>query len=362
MISPDLFKADRSWLALQPKMDPWEEGHAMLTEQMTTWLAEYSLPLCAAAVTARHPDCGSYVQRLWGCWSHHWRSAAQAAPAGRIDGWEVAERIRSGRGYDGKGRLGGDPLRDVVLAEAVRRHEDKATRCFEAEYYDYAVRQAGRVAPAFAACPDWWNDWMDLLAGYSRPPGKLASFAGKCGLQNWLGTVVKNFVRGLPPPAGGPAGLDAEAGTELAPADQDGSYARAFPPGGPTGLGQSGGPDQEVISEECLRLFRELIAEALAGLKAEDRLLLLLLFVQDLQGKEAARILRIDPGNVSRRKERALDGLRDILEQREAGSRERPQKYRDCLQHLLATRADRSSFGRLLFDALQEVSREGAHP
>jgi RNA polymerase sigma factor (sigma-70 family) len=67
------------------------------------------------------------------------------------------------------------------------------------------------------------------------------------------------------------------------------------------------------MSIECRTLLTNLLQGALAELRPEDRLLLLLAFVEGLEGRQIAGVLGIDPGNVSRRKARALEALRQRL-------------------------------------------------
>jgi RNA polymerase sigma factor (sigma-70 family) len=320
-------------------MEPWPDGCAGLVRQLEQWLVEYSRPLCGTLVTAAHPAQAAYFQRLWDCWSYHWKRGLAESATGAVDGWRVAEGLRAGRDVLTGGQLGGDVLRDVVLAEAVLRKEEKATQCFHDEYHDFAVRQAGSVQRAFAIDLDWWGDLMNRLAGYTNPPekpGKLATFRGKCGLRNWLATVVKNHVRGLRPPAG----TDAEQLDRLACRSQ---------------------PEEALISAECLQLLRSLLQHALDRLDARDRLLLLLLFSDNRKGTEAAAILGIAPGNISRRKEKALDILRKQLERGTSDDPKQGRQWRDCLGHLLAG-AERLTFGQALVAALEETRTGGRQP
>jgi RNA polymerase sigma factor (sigma-70 family) len=332
---PGLFEEDRAWLSVQPGMNPWQEGCDRLVEQLHGWLAEYVRALGLAVVTAAHPHAAGYLRRLWACWGYHWKIAAAEASGG-IDGAEVAERLRGGLGWLGDGRLGGDVLRDVVLAEAMLRHDNAALDCFEREYRSYAIRIAGTVRPDLAACPDWWNELLDRLAGVSEPPGKLERFLGRAGLQNWLGTVVRRFLwdRSRRDPA---EGERAEPVEEL-PA--------------PAGRGQ---PAETLISDECLELFQGLLHGAFGRMQPRERLLLFLHYAEGLSGKEVAAILRIHPGNVSRSKERALEQLRTELLPEEAALAGRAGTYEECLQHLLGGSA-RRSFAGVLTEALRQAT------
>jgi RNA polymerase sigma factor (sigma-70 family) len=331
----DLFEPDRSWLAGQLRIERWDAARAVLGQQLERWLDEYSGLLCSRSVTPAQAGHGQYLRRLWGCWAYHWHAAAKSQ-GGRADGWAVARQLRAGVGALGQGHLGGDPLRDVVLAEAVLQRDNAATRRFAQEYREFVC---GLIAKAHATADDfsdWWSELIDRLAGYSRPPGKLDRYAGRCGLRNWLGTVVRRFVydrcrhRLAAEYATDPANLTAQGGTAS--------------------------PEEELITGECLRASLELVRAALEDLDAEDRLLLCMSFVDGLSGRDAARVLGIDPGTVSRRKAKALSALAEALDGRPAGER---HENADLVRHLLGGNG-RRTFGGALLEALRQVAPSGA--
>ncbi|MBN2293281.1 MAG: hypothetical protein JXM70_12695 [Pirellulales bacterium] len=128
------------------------------------------------------------------CLRYHWKQAV--VDNGEVTSAAVAEHLQEGRGYRRGGQLGGDPMRDVVLAEAMTARDGRAPTVFEADYYGFSCGLAGRLNRRLVDNPDeWWNEFLDHLAGYSKQPGRLEKFAGRCGLQNWLGTVLWNFLR-----------------------------------------------------------------------------------------------------------------------------------------------------------------------
>ena len=149
-----VFADSHTWLRRQPGMRPLDHGLAMLTEQLHQWVAEYSTGLCENLVTTSQDSYVTYARRLWTCWSYHWKQAIAGAPRGRIDGDKVACQIRAGCGYHRGGRLGGDPLHDVVLAVAMTYKDNRATAQFEKEYYGFARTPAGKVHHPFSEGPD----------------------------------------------------------------------------------------------------------------------------------------------------------------------------------------------------------------
>jgi RNA polymerase sigma factor (sigma-70 family) len=323
----EMFDKERQWLARQPGMWPWQAGCSALSRQLREWLREYSEPLCEQAVTTEHQAYPSYECRLWRCWSHHWRAAAEAAFEGRIDGREVAQRVRSGRGYSRGGRLGGNPLRDVVLAEAVVKRDNRATVRFQSDYYGFSKGLAGKIDRRFQLdAEEWWGEFLDHLAGYSRRPGKLERFFGKCALRNWLGTVLWRFLRRRPLPSG--AGADQLDRFPADPADEDRDPARG----------------------ECLQLFSEIVGRALDELPKQDRLALCLLYLDGLKLKEVAQILGVHPGNAGRQRDRATQALCELTA-KHAAKVQRQEAYQQCLGYLTGGAGD---FAEALREALEQ--------
>lgn len=324
-ILQNLFSADRSWLENQPGMTPWQVGCGMLCDQIDRWLAAYSPPFCRRPVSPESEAYPRYAQRLWGCWEHHWQQATMSSPERQADGREVAQRIASGRGYLRGGQLGGNPLRDVVLAQSVLEREDPGTEAFCDEYFSYARRLAGRCHARFGENPEeWWNDFLDHLAGYTRTP-RLARFTGKCALQNWLGTVLWNFLRDRRLPQGGDCDWLEESLADSRPAEHD--PART----------------------ECLGLFTRLVGRSLDQMDKVDQLVLYLLYVDQLKLREVASMVGKHAGNVGKQRDRALERLYELL-MAAAAEANRQRAYQECLQFLGDVPAD---FARSLCDALK---------
>ncbi len=321
-----MFDNDRYWLENQPQMQPWDEGCGRLSVQLGDWTADYSALVCDETVADGHPGHTNYLTRLWGCWSHHWEQAAGNEP---IEGSLVAQQIQSGQGYQRGKSLGGDPLRDVVLAVAMTDKENRAAQQFEADYFEYAKNLSGKVNPRFRDdADDWWNEFLDYLAGYTKPPGKLHRYVGKCALRNWLGTVLWNFLRRRPLPAG--ANME-----EPIPTNPEQTV-------------------EEIAQSECVELFGEIIEAALAELDPQERLLLALLYIDGLKGKEAAAILGVHPGQITRKREAALTRLRELTAQH-ATAMERSDSFQDCLELLPGSQAD---FATALIEALKRQRGE----
>lgn len=327
----DFLESQRSWLAAQPRMRPWEQGCVALARCLEDWLASYTHALGVQPVRQGDRPFDTFVQRLWQCWSFHWQTAVRGVKGGFIDGLAVAEELQAGRGFVGGGDLGGDVLRDVVLAQAILQKDNVAVTVFEKEFKDYALRQARRTASRRLDDDDVWSLLVDQLGGYSGGAAKLARYSGRCGLRNWLGTVVRHLVWDLCK-ARNPVGTSGSAAPEgVAPSSAE----------------------QELVTEECRRLWMELMRDALTGLEAADRLLMRLRFAEHCSGKEAAVILGIHAGTLSRREEKALERLKQNLQEKQHTDAKRQAEYADCLRHLWQTGAH-VEFAQALVEVLIE--------
>jgi hypothetical protein len=196
----DLLSADRDWLVRQPGLASWPAARARLTKQLRDWVAECAPSVCSEGHGTAQPQAAEYLRALWACWSYHWQGAIEASGGAGVDGWEVARGLRAGRGLRGRGNLGGDVLQDVVLARALLHRQEKAIRHLEKSFLPSLLRQVGECRTPAAGPPDWWGELLDRLIGLTRPPGKVASFAGCCALGPWLVTVTRNFLHALTPP------------------------------------------------------------------------------------------------------------------------------------------------------------------
>lgn len=318
-----LFESSRPWLQRQAEMTSWEAGCARLAGLLDGWLDGYLQTLCDGPPAPSDAARRETIGRLWNCWSRHWQQAIAVSPSGQADGLEVAQRIRAGRGFVGAGALGGDPLRDLVLAVSVVHRDRRALAVFEKEYKEYAVAQAIRAhRPIAGEKHDWWCQFLDRLGGFSDPPGKLMQFEGKCGLKNWLGTVARRFAQ---PRVSSPR-----------------NWA---PP-----------PEPESEASRCLGLLASFARQSLERIAAESRLLLYLLFVREMPGNRVAAGLAVHPGTLTRRKETALSAWRQQMLQcvREIQLEE---EYWGCLRRLFRQQS-LSDFALLFFNALQQTADE----
>jgi RNA polymerase sigma factor (sigma-70 family) len=325
-----ILEHERAWLAEQPGMQPWDEGCRRVVTLLKQLFQDYSKRVREPATDSPDADVALYLARLWQCLCHHWcdaigplgrtaTSICTPSPNGRITADQVAQQIAAGQGYRGGGRLGGDPLRDIVLAVAMVAKDGRATQVFQDDYYAFAVAVAAKVHHRLAYDPDpWWSELLDDLAGYTRPKAKLDKFKGRCALHNWLPRVIVRFVHRWR--FAGNAGPEPDE----VPAPQP-------PP------------------SESLVIFAEIVRDAVGDLPADDRLLLALIHVDGLQNKQAAAVLGVHEGTASRRHEKSLSRYQAAIAAR-AQQRLSEDAYTGVLEDL---QANPKLFGLILHEALE---------
>jgi RNA polymerase sigma factor (sigma-70 family) len=250
-----------------------------------------------------------------------------------VDGWEVAAEMLTGRGRRGAGQLGGNVLRDTVLAHAMLRKDDAAVRRFVADYKETICRQVARVHRLAREDDAWWNDLLAELVGVSREnrPGRLVRYHGRSGLVIWVVTVAVRMLYDRS------AAVRTVGELEGDPADPGSLKA---------------GPALGAVSAECLKLLTQRVRNALDGLERDHRLLLKMAFADGRSGQEIARVMGIHPGNVTRRRQDALRELQNRL----AGPV--GDEVRDCLGDLITDGRGRD-LGEALIEALRAAASEG---
>lgn len=317
---PDWLAADRSWLADQPGGTPWPEAAARILARLDDWAARYL-----------GPPTDPLAHSLWTCWSHHWRTAAEVA--GRpADGWAVAAEIEAGTGRRGRGQLGGNVIRDVILAHAMLQHDNAAIARFESDYKDPIVRQVAAARRSARGDQDWWNELLAELVGASREdrPGRLTRYNGRSGLIPWVVTVAVRF---------------------LSDRKSDRAHTGIT---GDTLAAPASVPGLEVLSAECLDLLAARVRAAFTGLDARQRLVLKLAYIDRMSGQDIAGVFRVHPGNVTRLRQDALRELHTTL----AGRTGDTEAVHDCLRDLFDG-GQRQDLADALFDVLRTAGTEG---
>ncbi len=227
--------------------------------------------------------------------------------------------------------LGGDPMRDCVLASSLLSRADGAVEFFQKEYFSYLQGIAFKVHAHFGNDPDqWWNEFLDHLAGYTRDRGKLLTFQGKCALQYWLRVVVWNFLRRRP------------------------IYSNGFE--FPEEIAMMESNEDDVSRGESLKKFTDLVRKALEALTDKDRLLLSLIYIESMLKKDIAAMFQVHAGQIGRWEERALQGLRKAIAL-ELENQPRKATYDDIFADMAESPRE---FSEALMAALQPLRNEDA--
>jgi RNA polymerase sigma-70 factor (ECF subfamily) len=187
-------------------------------------------------------------------------------------------------------------LDDLYLAAACARGEDAAWEECLARHGGFLRAFARRFLKEPAA-----SDVTDQVIADLWERGKMARYQGRSTLRTWLGSIVAH------------AALNAlKAARRTLPLERaDGGYRSTT----------RGAPDTEAGPERSL--LEELVKEAMEGLPAVGKLLLLLYYEQGLTLDEMAAVLGGSKAALSRKLQRTRDELRasiDSLSRRRAGS------------------------------------------
>jgi len=166
-----------------------------LERKITALICVYSVDVCEREIDETHAHYETHREFLVVCLRFHaGQSSCEWHGEWHWDG--LIQHLQEGRSPVDGTCLGGNPLRDCVLAVAMLSRDGKAVVVFEGDYFGYLNGIAWRVHPTFGKDPDdWWNEFLDFLAGYSHANGKLKKYQGKSALRPWLRVVLWNFLR-----------------------------------------------------------------------------------------------------------------------------------------------------------------------
>ncbi len=193
------FDACPDWLRTRGDYVPWlERGRLKAAERLDGWQRAYSPSVFDSPQRAAESRVAT-AAKLFACWVFHWECAGIER-----DGDEVARSLEEGKGFARGGNLGGNPLYDLVMAEALTRMQTAATELYEERFRGFLHGVAkvynARLAVDRDEVPEWWNDFLAYLA-YPRElqSGKIAepklrTFAGKSGFKQWLRMTFTSFL------------------------------------------------------------------------------------------------------------------------------------------------------------------------
>jgi RNA polymerase sigma factor (sigma-70 family) len=204
-----------------------------------------------------------------------------------VDG--IIESLENERHPSTGTSMGGNPVRDCVLATAMLLKSGTAVIRFETDYSAFLRGVAYKVHRNFGNEPDeWWNEFLDFLAGYSSENGKLNKYEGKSALKFWLRIVLWNFLKRRPIPS---------------EADE---FLNELP--------DRHSNKQVAEMSEHLMLFANIVRKALQAIPEKEKLLLAMLYIDNMKKNAAAAVFNVHPGQIGRWEENAIEHFRQELQ------------------------------------------------
>jgi RNA polymerase sigma-70 factor (ECF subfamily) len=184
-------------------------------------------------------------------------------------------------------------LDDLYLAAACADGDNEAWRELRDRHVPFLRQFAGRLLRGVAA-----TDLVDRVIADLWERRKMARYQGRSSLRTWLGAVVAHAALNQ-----GKLNRPEQTRDRQRP---QAAGARPFE-----------SPDPE--GAEAARLLGTMTSEALAALPADDRLLLLLYYEQELTLDEIEPILQTSKATLSRRLRRVRELVRERVERRAHG-------------------------------------------
>ena len=190
-------------------------------------------------------------------------------------------------------------LDDLYLAAACGLNDERAWEELAASHFRFMRQLARRYLPEPGA-----GDLADQVIADLWQRGKIARYAGRSTLRTWLGAIVAH------------AALNAVKSARARATVEDGAFERDRVEAVPT---------REPLEHEreSSRLLAKLVVEVLADIPADDKLLLLMCYEQNLTLEEMRRALGGSRATLSRRLRDARERLwasLDALARRQLGA------------------------------------------
>lgn len=272
-----------------------------------------------------------YTKRIWRCVECHWRRFAEGGPIRLAD---VISRLESGQLALDASRSS-NVIREVVIAQGMELREQKAAVMFDIEYMPIVRAIALRVGGAQAA-EHFRNFAADLILPNQAQVPPIAKYLGRAPMTSWLRLVIRN------------AWID--HGRKRVDEQASESVVEVSVPEASV---------ERIDAGPCRELMQPIFAQAVASLKTEDRVMLKMLFLDEVPQKELARSLGIHSGNVTRRRDNAAAQVFGEV-RRLSLVLSNPRQGADCLDLLLAWNQPELAqrLGELLTSSLRAAHME----
>ena len=212
-------------------------------------------------------------------------------------------------------------LDDLYLATACVDGDENAWRELSTAHFDFMREFARRFVPGQLA-----RDVADEVIADLWARKKLRQYGGRSTLRTWLATVVTHAALNSRQTMNRVVPLEGECARAV---EEKSSAFESIEPG----------------NEQIAALLREMFAEAVTGLPANDRLLLRLYYEDGMTLEELSAMLRASGAAISRRLKRTREDLRAGIEAR---ARRRTGESADALRAGLDLGRIEVDLGKLL--------------
>ncbi len=247
------------------------------------------------------------LTRLERCVLYHWeRFAGSELPATEV----VVRRLEGGNlGYS---KTQSNVIREVIMAQAMEFHDNRATELFVQEYMP-TVRSIAQRMSGLRGLDLVENFGADLVLPRATRPPRIAAYTGKTSLASWLRVVVANHCQ--------EAGRREKSVQLVEELDLEGSTADAC--------------ETSPEHDGCESLLQPIFFDAVSALDSEDRLMIKLLILDEVPQQTLAARMGIHSGNVTRRRQRISQSIWERVSVLRNGS-SAPDRVSECLELVLA--------------------------
>lgn len=193
-----ILEPEKAWLSSHPPFqDSWQEGESWIAEELLHIVQNDWRLLDEADPKEEALACcfGKAVHAVL----FHWKEKVDCKNSNEllaVDGNSIINDLRMAVRPKTQKGMGGDPIRDVVFAEAAVRMKNRALQKFYDEYKTVFWNEVRR-RKLLQVDVDDWDELFKRLVGANSPQtrsGKLLKFKGLSSLNVWLRPVIHRFV------------------------------------------------------------------------------------------------------------------------------------------------------------------------
>ncbi len=283
-----------------------ETARRSIEEEICRTVRRHLNGVCHDPAAVNGATLDHYAGRVWRALEYHWRRLGEHKQLAFRPLLARAEAADLGVGT-GKASL----VYEVVLAQALELHEEKAAEMFNVNYMPGVRANARRVADQ-RGVEMVENFSADLIMPRGERPPKIAQYQGKTFLSQWLRSVVTNHC------------LSALRKYEPTTLDDD-PAPRASTPG------------LEIAADRshCKKLLEPIFKAALQDVTPEQILLIKLITLDGVPQGQVAKAMGIHSGNVGRQRDKAVEGIFKRLWDA-ARARSQETQFSDCFYSALS--------------------------